>query len=317
MAGYSTALVAAAARAGIPYSAYVQGVRAARAAALIARYGPSIRSTISGVRRIQTMYRVLRRRSQMGKRSAFRSALRARKRQRVRFNNYAGPRPPARNKQFTTTGSLTVDTLSSQDITALVSRGTGNNQRQYNYVDLNGLKLCYQVQNEDQKFPLVLHIALIQLKALPINTTEVNMTDEFFTAPDNVGGEETDKSGIDFNSTGITRNTKNCLPINGKKWRVFFHMKKVIGPRSSQDSLSATSPERNCITGPDDYCGNTVIERYRSIKQRIQYEGDAGGAAYKPIYLVKWFEPWRLQDTNHTFPDLSYERIWKVYFRPQ
>lgn len=229
-------------------------------------------------------------------------------RRRSRNNRFGGPRPAARNKQYTTTGTLPLDTLDGQDITSYIARGTENDQRKYNYVDLIGFKQCIQVENPSSTAPVVYHMALIQLRSVPLGSINDTLTEEFFTAPNDVDGTETGKSGINFDNGSLTKCMKNCLNINSKKWRVFYHIRKLVSPRNVSANPGTMM----------DFMGNCRIDRYAKLKQRIQFEGNAGGNAYRPIYVVQWYEPHRIQDNaNAAFGGMPFERLQKTYFKPQ
>lgn len=233
----------------------------------------------------------------------------ARRKRRKTINSFKGPPPPAQKKNFTNTGSLAFDTLQSISLSSLLTQGDAADQRTQTYADVVGIKMCHIFENESTSTPIVVHVAMLQLKAVPLGATSNDeLKEEFFTAPDDVGGTEKGKTGVNFDNAILDKCTKNCLPINSKKWRVMMHAKKIIHPRG-QTSVLPTMAQGGY--------GNWYFDRYIKIRQRLQYEGGVNDTAYKPIYLVYWAEPYKLGDTNVAFGDIPFNRIIKVYFKQQ
>lgn len=233
-----------------------------------------------------------------------------RKRQKVvNDRKFGAPPQTARYKSSISNGQALVDTLEVINITELIGPGNEPNERKYNYVDLAGISNCYHFHNSNPNEGVVFHVALIQLHSIPLNSTNTRVADELFTMPGTSAGEE-GKSGIDFDNPGLTRTMKNCIPINTKKWKVFFHEKRLFcGRREGNGSAPVNMRSFN---------GDGQIQKYTKVKQRIHYEGGSGGEAYKPIYMISWMEPWSIAaNDSATLLAGKYERTTKLFFLPQ
>lgn len=143
--------------------------------------------------------------------------------------------------------------------------------RQRDVIFLSGVRVCFEIENNDTVNPMYFNFAVISPKGRNIANTVSDIENSFFRSG------TTDSRNVDFADT-LASIEFHCLPINTDKWHVISHKRYRLNRRSNAIS-----------EGSGHYYKN--IDRYYKIKRQIRYDESQANTALKcetPILMVWW-----------------------------
>lgn len=241
------------------------------------RIGGAFRMGYYAARAIQRGYRRYRKRSygyRGVKRMASRTArARASKRQKFSSTNFGhrvGVDNAKRSGIILNTNLPQNNQVLYRDNAIVITKGTGLDDRERDLVNIRGVKLQAQYNN-DTTLPVTCHIALIQ----PRKTQAVG-TDDFFR------GTLGTRRGVDFTSF-LTGLEQNCMHINTDLYTVLFHKRFILGPADNATNTAISSTRHPTFK---------VFNRYVRINRQVRFAGDDTTPIDGNLVWVRWYVRW-------------------------
>jgi len=233
------------------YSAATAGKRARMAYKMGKTYGPS---AYSAAKTIAMRYRKYKQ---------------SKAKRRTRIGEEQGTSTTKRDRTFFIENqALSTRTLYVRNLTD-IERTTTNDidKRQRDIVNFRGVKLCFEIENNNTTVPLIWHYAVISPKGS--NTDVSNVGNKLFRASE--GNQRFTSFGTALSSIEF-----DCLPINSDRWVILTHKKFMLGGRSNP--------------GADQQTWFRTIQDYVKVNRQLRYNDDAtvGVQCETPILCVWW-----------------------------
>lgn len=163
--------------------------------------------------------------------------------------------------------ALSTRTLYTKELTNIAKETTGDeiDRRNRDLVNIRGVKLCMQFQNENSvNLHMYVNVAIISPK--DCNTTPT--TTEFFRS---FGASRSE----DFDPATMTAIMSHYRGINRDIYDVIMHKRMRLGP-SIDDSCAMTNPRVK------------VLRRYVKIGRQFRFKGSTASPSGRSLWLVYW-----------------------------
>jgi len=230
-------------------------------------------------------------RGRMGRKRKRTGVVNVTRKQTRRF--YSRQPLPARAKEGIVTFLLNESQLNVLNL--MPARGNSPDERNQNYVDIIGIKVCDIASNTDANEPIVYHMAIIQAK-YGLSGTVSDVEEDFFTNPRQATAGYT---GIGFGNSDLTPTQRNCLSMYRGRWVIHCHKKWTL-------NTSNNGGRNGTMRGGFDtvYC-----EKYTKINKRYYLQGLNSD---RPLLLCVW---WNRLGGGTEPATATVERHVKVFFR--
>jgi len=181
-------------------------------------------------------------------------------------------------------------------------------RRNSNKITFTGVKICFDFTHKldwgGGGRPYRLHFAIAQQKIKGAGIG--NIRTEFF-----VDKTQATESYLDFTDAGATSpfdKRYDCCPLNRDRMNILTHIKRIVRP----PPVPGTGGLAVCNTGY-----NVRIEKYLSLKKRIEFQNMSATVNEFPLFACWWFQAMNGTDVpvNQATSLMDVESFNRVYYK--